>query len=58
MLYLIKAPRHGVYNLGILICESCAHIHRALGSHISKVKSLSLEQWDDASLKVRLFLFN
>lgn len=47
-----QSPRHGVYNLGILICESCAHIHRALGSHISKVRSLSLEQWDDASLKV------
>lgn len=30
-------------NLGVLLCTSCSGIHRSLGSHISKVKSLQLD---------------
>ncbi|EIW80024.1 ArfGap-domain-containing protein [Coniophora puteana RWD-64-598 SS2] len=40
-----RAPRWASYNLGIFLCVSCASIHRKLGVHISKVKSLTLDAW-------------
>jgi Arf-GAP/GTPase/ANK repeat/PH domain-containing protein 1/3 len=32
-------------NLGILVCIECSGIHRNLGTHISKVRSLELDDW-------------
>ncbi|XP_029938166.1 stromal membrane-associated protein 2 isoform X1 [Salarias fasciatus] len=40
-----KGPRWASWNLGIFICIRCAGIHRNLGVHISKVKSVNLDQW-------------
>jgi hypothetical protein len=33
-------------NLGALMCIECCGVHRQLGSHISKVRSLALDRWD------------
>ncbi|XP_050686472.1 arf-GAP with dual PH domain-containing protein 1-like [Eriocheir sinensis] len=40
-------PEWASYNLGVFICTTCATWHRRLGTHISKVKSLKLDKWDD-----------
>uniref|UniRef100_UPI00358F5CA4 stromal membrane-associated protein 1-like n=1 Tax=Myxine glutinosa TaxID=7769 RepID=UPI00358F5CA4 len=40
-----EAPRWAAWNLGIFICIRCAGIHRNLGVHISRVKSVNLDQW-------------
>ena len=41
----MKQPRWASTNLGIFMCIRCSGIHRNLGVHISKVKSVSLDTW-------------
>jgi hypothetical protein len=41
-------------QLGIFLCMRCAAIHRKLGTHISKVKSLSMDSWTNEQVDVRL----
>ena len=38
-------------NLGVLLCLKCSGLHRQLGTHISKVRSLKLDTkvWEDES---------
>uniref|UniRef100_A0AC34QHV4 Uncharacterized protein n=1 Tax=Panagrolaimus sp. JU765 TaxID=591449 RepID=A0AC34QHV4_9BILA len=38
-------PSWSAMNLGTLICIECSGIHRNMGSHISKVRSLELDDW-------------
>ena len=40
-----QGPRWVSWNLGIFVCIRCAGIHRNLGVHISKVKSVNLDSW-------------
>jgi len=39
-------------NLGVILCTSCSGIHRGLGSHISRVKSLCLDSLSSETLAV------
>jgi len=39
-------PTWASINLGILICLNCSGVHRSMGVHISKVRSLTLDLWD------------
>nr|GAT50156.1 ARF GAP-like zinc finger-containing protein [Mycena chlorophos] len=41
----VRNPRWASYSLGIFICVNCASIHRKIGTHVSKVKSLTLDAW-------------
>ncbi|KAK0313654.1 ARF GAP with effector function(s) [Friedmanniomyces endolithicus] len=45
-----KHPRWASWNLGIFVCIRCSGIHRSLGVHISKVKSIDLDSWTDEQL--------
>lgn len=43
-------PRWASWSLGIFICIRCSGIHRSLGTHISKVRSVDLDTWNDDQL--------
>uniref|UniRef100_A0A8C8ZGU4 Arf-GAP with coiled-coil, ANK repeat and PH domain-containing protein n=1 Tax=Prolemur simus TaxID=1328070 RepID=A0A8C8ZGU4_PROSS len=45
-------PRWASINLGVLLCIECSGIHRSLGVHCSKVRSLTLDSWEPELLKV------
>ena len=51
-------PDWASLNLGALVCIECSGIHRNLGSHISKVRSLDLDDWSAGQLSVMLALGN
>ncbi|KAJ0414667.1 hypothetical protein BJY00DRAFT_20242 [Aspergillus carlsbadensis] len=38
-------PGWASWNLGAFLCMRCAALHRKMGTHISKVKSLSMDSW-------------
>src|SRR6218665_3570585 len=43
--FMFLGPRWASWNLGIFLCIRCAGIHRNLGVHISRVKSVNLDSW-------------
>lgn len=45
-------PDWASLNLGVLVCIECSGIHRNLGSHISRVRSLDLDEWPPGHLAV------
>ncbi|KAI8991610.1 hypothetical protein BDF20DRAFT_810856 [Mycotypha africana] len=47
-----KNPRWASYSLGIFLCIRCAGIHRKLGTHLSKVKSITMDQWSSAQIEM------
>ncbi|XP_075045839.1 arf-GAP with coiled-coil, ANK repeat and PH domain-containing protein 3 isoform X2 [Mixophyes fleayi] len=51
-------PRWASINLGITLCIECSGIHRSLGVHCSKVRSLTLDSWEPELLKLMCELGN
>ncbi|KAK3985037.1 UBA domain-containing protein 3 [Cladorrhinum sp. PSN332] len=42
-----RNPSWASWSLGIFLCMRCATIHRKMGTHVSKVKSLSMDSWSN-----------
>ncbi|KDQ55007.1 hypothetical protein JAAARDRAFT_38114 [Jaapia argillacea MUCL 33604] len=38
-------PRWASWNIGVFLCIRCSGIHRSMGTHISRVKSVDLDIW-------------
>ena len=51
-------PDWASINLGVLICIECSGVHRNLGSHISRVRSLDLDEWPPGHLAVMTSIGN
>lgn len=47
-----KGVRWASANIGCFLCINCAGMHRKLGTHISKIKSLTLDCWSDKEVEV------
>ncbi len=37
---------------GVFLCIRCSGIHRGMGTHISKVKSIDLDAWTPGQMEV------
>ncbi|XP_076840220.1 arf-GAP with GTPase, ANK repeat and PH domain-containing protein 2 isoform X5 [Brachyhypopomus gauderio] len=51
-------PTWASLNLGALICIECSGIHRNLGTHLSRVRSLDLDDWPSELTKVLVAIGN
>ncbi|KAI3375762.1 hypothetical protein L3Q82_004059 [Scortum barcoo] len=51
-------PDWASINLGITLCIICSGIHRSLGVHFSKVRSLTLDSWEPELIKLMCELGN
>ncbi|KAK7331278.1 hypothetical protein VNO77_25498 [Canavalia gladiata] len=40
-------PKWASANIGVFICLKCCGVHRSLGTHISKVLSVTLDDWSE-----------
>lgn len=49
-------PRWASWSLGVFLCIRCGSLHRKMGTHISKVKSVSMDRWTFEEIQVSLFL--
>uniref|UniRef100_A0A7M4FIT3 Arf-GAP domain-containing protein n=1 Tax=Crocodylus porosus TaxID=8502 RepID=A0A7M4FIT3_CROPO len=48
----LSDPDWASYSLGLFICLNCAGLHRSI-PQVSKLKSIQLDEWDDAQVEVR-----
>mmetsp|Transcript_19587 Transcript_19587/g.53930 ORF Transcript_19587/g.53930 Transcript_19587/m.53930 type:complete len:840 (+) Transcript_19587:227-2746(+) len=51
-------PDWASLNLGVVICVECSGVHRSLGVHVSKVRSLMLDTLSESDYRLLLALGN
>jgi Arf-GAP/coiled-coil/ANK repeat/PH domain-containing protein len=51
-------PEWAAINFGNVLCIECSGIHRSLGVHVSKVRSLILDKWEPEIVAMMLRLGN
>ena len=44
------SPNYASITIGVFLCASCVQIHRKLGTHVSRTKSLTHDCWDQQSV--------
>lgn len=52
------APDWASINLGAVFCVACSGVHRSMGAHISKVRSLALDDWSPLHVALMMRLGN
>lgn len=58
LILLPSDPDWASLNLGALMCIECSGIHRNLGTHLSRVRSLDLDDWPSELLMVMTAIGN
>lgn len=51
-------PDWASINLGTIVCIECSGIHRNLGTHLSRVRSLDLDEWPPDLVRVMMAIGN
>ena len=54
----MRDPDWSSINLGVMICIVCSGIHRSLGVHVSKVRSMTLDDWETELLDMMVSIGN
>jgi stromal membrane-associated protein len=49
---MIFIGTQSLYDRGVFLCIRCSGIHRGMGTHISKVKSVDLDMWTPEQMDV------
>ena len=49
--FVLDSVEYASYNLGIFVCANCSQVHRSLGTHISKIKHISLDYFEDSQIR-------
>jgi len=44
----------GSATLGVFLCMNCAGIHRGLGTHLTFIRSIDLDQWNNKQLLIMM----
>ncbi|KAJ2778671.1 hypothetical protein H4R18_004457 [Coemansia javaensis] len=52
------APEWAAINLGALMCIECSGIHRSLGVHVTRVRSVKLDNWEPELVQIMQRLGN
>ncbi|XP_047309303.1 ADP-ribosylation factor GTPase-activating protein AGD12-like [Impatiens glandulifera] len=47
-------PKWASVNIGVFICLKCCGVHRSLGTHISKVLSVTLDEWTEDEIEAMI----
>ncbi|KAL2474933.1 ADP-ribosylation factor GTPase-activating protein AGD12 [Abeliophyllum distichum] len=47
-------PKWASANIGVFICLKCCGVHRSLGTNISKVLSVTLDEWSDDDIEAMI----
>ncbi|KAK8551047.1 hypothetical protein V6N13_119538 [Hibiscus sabdariffa] len=47
-------PKWASANIGVFLCLKCCGVHRSLGTHISKVLSVALDEWSDEEIEAMI----
>jgi len=45
LLCIVVDPDWASINLGVVLCIECSSVHRNLGTHVSRIRSLDLDDW-------------
>lgn len=51
-------PRWCSINTGVILCLDCSGNHRALGHHVSRIRSMDLDTWTTQELNIMLAIGN
>eukprot|EP01102_Stenamoeba_stenopodia_P012027 TRINITY_DN3748_c0_g2_i1.p1 TRINITY_DN3748_c0_g2~~TRINITY_DN3748_c0_g2_i1.p1 ORF type:complete len:715 (-),score=158.71 TRINITY_DN3748_c0_g2_i1:184-2328(-) len=53
-----KDPDWASINIGCIVCHECSGVHRMLGAHISKIRSLTLDKWEPQIFQLLKYMGN
>ena len=50
-------PTWASANLGVYLCLNCSGVHRSLGTHITQVRSITMDAWFPDQIEVSVETF-